>query len=77
VRTAVYTGLVIWALESLLPSIMNTVTGLYSQRLMLYGTFAELVVLVVGTIVGAALYKEGESARADYPISAEARQTAR
>lgn len=76
VRTAVYAGLVIWALEGLLPSIMNVVTGLYSPRLMFYSTLAGMVELVVGAIVGAALYKEDESTAA-YPAAAEARPTTR
>ena len=60
VRTAVYTGLVVWAFVALLPNIMNAVTGLYSPRLMLYSALAGIVELVVGAIAGAALYKEAE-----------------
>ena len=60
VRTAVYAGLVVWAFESLLPNIMNAVTGLYRPRLMLYSTLAGVVQMVVGAIAGAALYKEVE-----------------
>ena len=60
VRTAVHAGLVVWALVDLLPNIMAAVTGVYSPRLMLYSTLAEVVALVVGAIAGAALYKEAE-----------------
>jgi hypothetical protein len=59
VRTAVYAGLVVWAIASL-PNMMHAVTGLYSPRLMLYSTLAGIVQTVVGTIAGAALYKEAE-----------------
>jgi hypothetical protein len=60
VRTAVYAGLVLWAVAVLLPNVMNAVTGLYSPRLMLYSTLAGIVGTVVGAIAGAALYKEAE-----------------
>ena len=75
-RTAVYAGLVAWAFAFLLPNMMNAVTGLYSPRLMLYATFAGIVELVVGALIGCALYKEQESTAA-YPAAAEARQAAR
>jgi hypothetical protein len=61
-RTAVYTGLVIWALGGLLPNIMSAVQGIYTPRLTLLTTLAGMVELVAGAIVGAALYKEDESA---------------
>ena len=60
VRTAVCAGLVVWAF-AVLPNMMNAVTGLYSRRLMLYSTLAGIVEIVVGAIVGAALYKEDAS----------------
>jgi len=77
VRTAVYTGLIIWALGGLLPNIMNAVMGLYTTRLTFYSTLAGMVELVVGAIVGASLYKEAETARVDYPVAAEASHSAR
>ena len=77
VRTAVYTGLIIWALGGLLPNIMNAVIGLYSTRLTIYSTLAGMVELVVGSTVGAALYKEAETVHADYPVAAEASSSAR
>ncbi len=58
VRTAVYIGLVIWALGGLLPNIMSTVQGMYTPRLMFLTTLAGLVQLLAGAIAGAALYKE-------------------
>jgi hypothetical protein len=76
IRTAVYAGLVAWAFASLLPGTMDAVEGLYSPRLMLYAILAGIVELVVGAVIGAALYKEAESTAA-YPAAAEARQTTR
>jgi hypothetical protein len=75
-RTAVYAGLVVWALAALLPNITNAVIGLYGRRLMLYSTLAAIVETVAGAIVGAALYKEAD-ATAAYPAAAEAHQTSR
>ena len=77
VRTAVYAGLVAWAFSGLLPNTMNTITGLYSPRLMLYSTLFGIVEIVGGAIVGAALYKEVEATAADYPAAAGAHQTTR
>jgi hypothetical protein len=68
VRTAVYAGLVAWALASLLPGTMDAVEGLYSPRLMLYAIGAGIVEIVAGAIIGAALYKE--EATAAYPVAA-------
>ena len=75
-RTALRAGLLAWAFAILLPNMMNAVTGLYSARLMLYATGTGLVEIVVGAMIGAALYKEAESTAA-YPAGAEARQAAR
>ena len=60
VRTAVYAGLVAWAFAVLLPNMMNAVTGLYTLPLILYSTLTGIVELVVGSIAGAALYREAE-----------------
>ena len=75
VRTAVYAGLVGWFLSTPLSNMENLVNGLFGPRLMLYDTLIGLVAAVVGTVIGAALYKEAESTTA-YP-STEARQTTR
>jgi hypothetical protein len=71
VRTAVYAGL-LWSFDGFLTNMMNAVTGIYSTRLMLYSALFGMVEVVVGAIVGAALYKEAESAAA-YPSAAAAR----
>jgi hypothetical protein len=78
VRTAVYAGLVTWALSILLPNVwLGYVTGIFGRRVTLYSTLGGLVEAVVGTIVGAWLYKEAESTPAGYPVAAEARQAMR
>ena len=69
VRTAVYAGL-LWSLDGFLTNMMNAVTGIYSSRLMLYSALFYVVEVVLGAIVGAALYKEAEFTPADYPAAA-------
>lgn len=71
VRTAVYAGVVTWILTCLLPNAgFMYVTGLFGHRLTVYTTLGGLVEIVVGTIVGAALYKEGAVAAAR-PVASE------
>lgn len=71
VKTAVYTGVAAWVLTALLPNAaFMYVTGLFGSRLTLYTTLGALVEIVVGTIVGAALYKEVDAAAAK-PVAAE------
>jgi hypothetical protein len=76
VRTAVYAGLVAWIFASLLPGTMDAVEGLYSPRLMLYAMGTGFVEIILGAIIGAALYKEAESTVV-YPATAEAHPTTR
>lgn len=77
-RTAVYAGVVTWILTCLLPNAaFMYVAGLFGRRLTLYTTLGGLVEIVVGTLVGAALYREAHSTAAR-PVVAEApRQAAR
>jgi len=59
VKTAVYAGVVVWFLGTLLPNVsFMVVTGLFSKHLALYTTVGGLVEVVAGAIAGAALYKE-------------------
>ncbi|MFZ0630562.1 MAG: hypothetical protein WA374_13550 [Acidobacteriaceae bacterium] len=64
-RTAIYAGIALWVATSLLPnaSIM-WVTGLFNNHLTLYTTAGALIELVVGTVAGAAVYREGAAAQA-------------
>ena len=58
-RTAIIAGIAAWTLGSLLPNIaFMRLAHLFSHRLTLYTTLGALVETVVGTIAGAALYKE-------------------
>jgi hypothetical protein len=58
-RTAVYAGIVTWILSALLPNIaLMWVTHFFSGHLTAYTTFGALFETVIGTICGAALYKE-------------------
>lgn len=78
VRTAVYAGLATWLLTCLLPNLsFMYVTGLFARGLTLYTTLGGLVEIVVGTIVGAALYKEAAVAAGRPVVSEAPRQAAR
>jgi hypothetical protein len=76
VRTAIYAGLIGWFLSSPLSSLENTVNGLFRPSLMLYDTLIGLAAALVGTVIGATLYKDVEST-AENPAAAKARQTTR
>jgi hypothetical protein len=57
--TAIRAGVVVWILATLVPNVsFMCVAGLFSKHLALYTTLGGLVEAVVGTIAGAALYKE-------------------
>jgi len=59
VKTAIYAGVVVWIVGTLVPNAsFMYVMHLYSGHLALYTTLGGLVEAVVGTIAGAALYKE-------------------
>lgn len=58
-KTAVYAGLVVWFLCILLPDIsFMYIPHAYSHHLLLYTTLGNLVGCVLGTLIGAAIYKE-------------------
>lgn len=58
-KTAVYVGLMVWFLTYLLPNIaFMYIPHAYSHHLTLYTTLGNLVGCVLGTLAGAALYKE-------------------
>jgi len=59
VKTAIYAGLAVWVVGVLVPnaSVMY-VAGLFTRHLTLYTTLGGIVEVLVGTVVGAALYKE-------------------
>jgi hypothetical protein len=76
-RTAVYVGLVTWVFGFVLPNTSWALIGLFGRRLLFYNTLAGIVEVVVGAVVGAALYKEAVSVPANYPVTAGASPSAR
>lgn len=59
VKTAVYAGLAVWIVGTLVPNAaLMYVPHLFSAHLTLYTTLGGIVEIVIGTIAGAALYKE-------------------
>lgn len=59
VKTAIYAGIAVWILAFLIPdAAFMYIPHLFSSHLTLYTTLGALVETVVGTVAGAALYKE-------------------
>ena len=59
VKTAIYAGVAVWILAFLVPNVaFMYIQHLFSAHLTLYTTLGAFVETVVGTIAGAALYKE-------------------
>jgi hypothetical protein len=57
--TAIYAGLAVWVVGTLVPNLSFMVFGgLFSKHLAMYTTLGGVVEIVVGTVAGAALYKE-------------------
>jgi len=60
IKTAIYAGLAVWLLTVLLPNAaFMHVMHLFSGHLTLYTTLGGLVEVVVGTVAGASVYREG------------------
>ncbi len=58
-KTAFYAGLVSWVLASLVANtFFMVIPYMYPHHLALYATIVDLIACVVGTLAGAALYKE-------------------
>jgi hypothetical protein len=58
-KTAICAGIAVWIIGALLPNASFMFAAhLFSYHLTLYTTLGALVEIVVGTIAGAALYKE-------------------
>lgn len=57
--TAARAGLAVWVVGALIPNLsIMWLGGLFSRHLTVYTTAGALVEIVIGAIVGAALYKE-------------------
>ncbi len=57
-RTALCAGLTFWALGSLFPTISLGGMGLFSANLLVIDSLTSFIVTIVGTFVGAWVYKE-------------------
>jgi hypothetical protein len=58
-KTAIYAGLVTWLLASLLANtFFMVIPYMYPHHLALYATIADFIACILGTVAGAALYKE-------------------
>jgi uncharacterized protein YacL len=58
--TAIRAGLVTWAVAVFLANLGNYPLGLFPTRLLVITSIVALVEIVVATLVGAWIYKEGE-----------------
>ncbi|MGA8531968.1 MAG: hypothetical protein WB622_19755 [Acidobacteriaceae bacterium] len=76
-RTAICAGIAVWVASALLPNASTMwVTGLFNNHLTLYTTAGALIELVVGIVVGAAVYREEGTSEAG-AASTQRPQTAR
>jgi hypothetical protein len=57
-KTAAKAGLVIWALVSVLPSMLWMPSGIVPGTLMGYAVFADFLAIMLGVTMGALLYRE-------------------
>ena len=58
-KTAIYAALVTWVLASLVPNtFFMVIPYLYPHHLALYATITDFLAVIVGTVAGAAVYKE-------------------
>jgi hypothetical protein len=68
VRIAVLVSVFVWTFGYLFSNVSWSLTGIFSRRLLFYNTLAGLVLIIVGSTAGAALYKE--EATEAYPAAA-------
>ncbi len=70
-KTAVWAGLAVWVAGVLLPNaVFMGAAGLFPASLTVMTTAAGIVELVVATLAGAALYKEGAESVRSMPARA-------
>jgi hypothetical protein len=60
-KTAMIAGIAVWVPGSLLAMVAPTALHLFRYRLIVIGVAVALVEIVIGTVVGAWLYKEREA----------------
>lgn len=61
-KTAALTGFAFWIFAYALPTLGNLALGLFPKRLLVIGVLVGLVEVILASIAGAWLYKEGPSA---------------
>ncbi len=57
-KTATLTGFAFWIFSYALPGLANWALGVFPQRLIVIGTLAGLVEIILASVAGAWLYKE-------------------
>jgi hypothetical protein len=62
VKTAALTGFAFWVFGYALPTLGNWALGLFPKRLLVIGVLVGLVEVILASVAGAWLYKEGPSA---------------
>jgi hypothetical protein len=63
-RTAIWAGLGVWAIGYLFGAIPSAAMHLFPRVLLIYGVSTGLAEVVIGTVVGAWLYRPNETTRA-------------
>lgn len=59
VKTAIYAGIVVWILSTAIPNVaLMWVTHFFNGHLTMYTSIGAFFEIVIGTICGAAVYKE-------------------
>lgn len=61
-KTAALTGFAFWVFAYALPTLGNWALGLFPKRLLVIGVLVGLVEVILASVAGAWLYKEGPSA---------------
>lgn len=61
-KTAALTGFAFWVFAYALPTLGNLALGLFPKRLLVIGVLVGLVEVILASVAGAWLYKEGPSA---------------
>ena len=62
IRIALLVSAFVWTFGYVFPNWGWSLSGIFSRRLLLYNTLAGFILIAVGTIAGAALYKEEAAA---------------
>lgn len=72
-KTAVITALGVWFIGSFIPTLDNWASGILRSRTACEGALVGLITIVVASLIGASLYKEGVGAAAGIPQTVSGR----